>query len=894
MSTRIEEVLKINLQLAGEMDSKLGVAFSGGGIRSAAFCSGVLRRLLKKEAEPDYLSCVSGGGYTGSAYVEWKCRKGSTTDWTERFFENMRKRAGYFCNWQSRDCCCDSMILCALLFFVSTFVPIVGWGSFAFPIAFFIKLLYGKFLDGAKCRHVAGSSDCHERAFLFSISLVILVLFHFLEYLCKHCGENRRNYLKMKWVRVFLKLGQLFAGASFVFTLLPWFIHDFLRHLHSVIQVGVVFITVIFWFFVPLLRKYSSLVLLIYYYSYVVYWHLFRRKLFHLKYTKERFELCLYASLCIIAVFAILGDIPLRLVYVYNRWRLQKAFYYHEDNDKFCTCEEQCCYCSDLFAGGHCSSCCCASCMCPPKDDQGVINDHRAVTLGDLKGIKPEYLSNMVVNGWRRKYDQKYCLLTMCSKGISVIDQQPRTGQVRRSCPSAYSAVTNHPPQRHQNLEEFRESCLNGEYFKGKMKPSDVKLSSAMAMSAAAVSPNLGKHKAEENRFTHILTLLNMEMAAHLVYNMTGERESGVCHQFRLYFANITVSLLIGGGGFGIWKLLKPHIHGFPVLTTIGIISGVFGLLLVMLIIYICCCNRMNDYDGCDPCDCPDSCRCDENVKKLTPARWLTVHLPIYRFLLSLLNFIHDGPKPPAMLHLSDGGHFENYGLLPLLKLRLPRILVADGSHIKSDDDYADEIIQIMNHAREILGCSFTAMDGGDVLADIRNKYINPEDGMYPRMYEFKVRYSDKGCHEVREGHIVLISPRSLPTEDCLSGTASESMEMAEIGGQSSRGNTPVTWQTVGENLDERKWGSGPILKEETINDISGFPAGLGCCDCKSRCSCCDSFLAFPRHTTMNQFFTPRMFTVYHREGYRACMECDDFLKPASKSFKQPKLVTHV
>jgi predicted patatin/cPLA2 family phospholipase len=50
-------------------DKKFGVAFSGGGIRSAAFCSGVLRRLITKKKEPDLLSCVSGGGYTGSAYM---------------------------------------------------------------------------------------------------------------------------------------------------------------------------------------------------------------------------------------------------------------------------------------------------------------------------------------------------------------------------------------------------------------------------------------------------------------------------------------------------------------------------------------------------------------------------------------------------------------------------------------------------------------------------------------------------------------------------------------------------------------------------------------------------------------------------------------------------------
>ena len=35
-----------------------GVAFSGGGIRSAALCSGVLRRLLQVRAKIHYLSCV--------------------------------------------------------------------------------------------------------------------------------------------------------------------------------------------------------------------------------------------------------------------------------------------------------------------------------------------------------------------------------------------------------------------------------------------------------------------------------------------------------------------------------------------------------------------------------------------------------------------------------------------------------------------------------------------------------------------------------------------------------------------------------------------------------------------------------------------------------------------
>ena len=40
--------------------NETGVAFSGGGIRSAALCSGVLRRLLQVRTKVDYLSCVSG------------------------------------------------------------------------------------------------------------------------------------------------------------------------------------------------------------------------------------------------------------------------------------------------------------------------------------------------------------------------------------------------------------------------------------------------------------------------------------------------------------------------------------------------------------------------------------------------------------------------------------------------------------------------------------------------------------------------------------------------------------------------------------------------------------------------------------------------------------------
>lgn len=56
----------------------VGLAFSGGGIRSATFCLGVLQALAvrKRLASFDYLSTVSGGGYIGSWLSAWIYRKG--------------------------------------------------------------------------------------------------------------------------------------------------------------------------------------------------------------------------------------------------------------------------------------------------------------------------------------------------------------------------------------------------------------------------------------------------------------------------------------------------------------------------------------------------------------------------------------------------------------------------------------------------------------------------------------------------------------------------------------------------------------------------------------------------------------------------------------------------
>ncbi len=72
---------RFNIGQSNTLNSKgaFGLAFSGGGIRSAAFNLGVLQAFAEKKllGSLDYLSTVSGGGYIGSWLAAWVYRDGS-------------------------------------------------------------------------------------------------------------------------------------------------------------------------------------------------------------------------------------------------------------------------------------------------------------------------------------------------------------------------------------------------------------------------------------------------------------------------------------------------------------------------------------------------------------------------------------------------------------------------------------------------------------------------------------------------------------------------------------------------------------------------------------------------------------------------------------------------
>ena len=275
-------------------------------------------------------------------------------------------------------------------------------------------------------------------------------------------------------------------------------------------------------------------------------------------------------------------------------------------------------------------------------------------------------------------------------------------------------------------------------------------------------------------------------------------------------------------------------------------------------------------------------------------SRWLTVHVPLVRFIQSICGIVEIGGEPPAMLHLSDGGHFENLGFLPLFKRRLKKILVVDGGYIKSGSQYGNDLLAAMELAREILHCSFTYADktGRDVLAKIREKFaLTKKDRNHrqpPRWFKFQVHYHDideKGNRiNAGEGEVIIISPRH-PGKNKEAKTVTWKKCEVTIDPDLERGGVKNTDPGKAKEM----WGEGPGLSSQDADNLEGCCCECchGCChyccyvcSCCYYCSCCKPskfcFGVFPHHKTANQLFTPKMFSAYHREGYRAC---DDVLE---------------
>ena len=123
------------------------------------------------------------------------------------------------------------------------------------------------------------------------------------------------------------------------------------------------------------------------------------------------------------------------------------------------------------------------------------------MNLADLRGMEPEYISNMTVHNWKKNFssDGISDLLTMSPTVIERLDRDPSTA----TSP-----------------------------FKGKLDPRDVQLSDAMATSAAAISGYDTSVQA-----VRIYTLFGLEMGASMISNFKAIKAESCFMKVRTCFS---------------------------------------------------------------------------------------------------------------------------------------------------------------------------------------------------------------------------------------------------------------------------------------------------------------------------------------------------------------------
>ncbi|XP_068718431.1 uncharacterized protein [Montipora capricornis] len=792
-----------------------GLAFSGGGIRSAAFCSGVLRRLLQRKTRIDFLSCVSGGGYTGSAYVDWKYRNKNVDDpeWHEEFFEHMKNRSGLMCNWQiPRHGIVDTVLIVLLSLFVCVLMPLFMWGCYAFPVAYAIDFLFGNFLRATNNTVVNntvvnvelldGESD---RIVLFSVLAGLFVIFFRLSQ--SQCISKYRH-------QVYLLSST--SGLLFAFTFIPFCIRFLSEYTLIWTRLLVLFFSFAVWAFFPVLRQKASFVVVVYMYSYVIYWKVYQQPTFGVQYSDTLFYRLMFAFGFVLWIIPALGALQQRLVYLFNRWRLQRAFYTPKSVGKW-VCE------GIGFEAIFLVSC--KVCKGTSDMDRERVKWYQSgpLTLGDLgPDMVPQYISNVVVNEWSLDKSERriYELLVMSPTVIERLDSPD--GQ---------------------------------EQFENKLYPKDIELSAAMATSAAAVALNMGAYESSTVGFKQLQVVLGLGMGSSLVSDVQTLRK------LKWYWEILPVVVEIVRVLPLVTFPLVYFINGGKDEDEVWVAIGVLlFFIMALILVFISVLNTGQENPG--------------TVERIT--RWFIVHVPNVRFLRQMFSVPNRGPAPPPILRLSDGGHIENLGILPLLKKQLPKIVVVDGGHKKTDEEWGSDLLHAFSLAREKLNCSFTGLDGRDVHEDIREKFIDT-DGFPPRSYRCKVHYYENRT-KVGEGEILLVTPRhpngridnQKPVKSNMKETTLVLTQPRPNGGTQK----PVEWKDINVDLEAKNWGKRPQQDAEEVDSLT-----FCCCECchDARFKCLSDKLcgAFPQHSTANQFFTPRMFRAYHCEGYNACMEAE-------------------
>jgi len=95
-------------------------------------------------------------------------------------------------------------------------------------------------------------------------------------------------------------------------------------------------------------------------------------------------------------------------------------------------------------------------------------------------------------------------------------------------------------------------------------------------------------------------------------------------------------------------------------------------------------------------------------------------------------------PYYPDYLYVSDGGHLENFGFLPLIRRQCSLIVIADGSQDVSEG--CQSLLLSIQMAEQRLHCSFYTENQKSIALAINTEFAGRRK---QRIFKFKVRYVD-------------------------------------------------------------------------------------------------------------------------------------------------------
>lgn len=858
----------------GENDSQQGisidVALSGGGIRSASFCAGVLS-VLDKITKIRFVSCVSGGGYAGSAYVISKHKSPNTkiySDVWDRFCENV----GYILNfnWLSRRmeiahiaglCGIDlknhiesdstasvfvkivlfvaNVILFLADFFSLLFLGVI-WALFlvlaVFPpgvilvdlLIIFEQLVQEKMFSSPGLswfqdfrKFVFGSLLDNEPYPDGSLGLILAIsvppilcgigffLFKFLKSLIPNyfVGVLTETFRSLFKLSLFLFAMCLgLVGSNLASILLKT---DFLNTMFdSFLVSGFLLIRALPRGLVFLGQSTNaSAFLLSMIYGQIMAFFKTVGPYYTLLFIKIPTHWKYFVKIGALVLFLLSPGISLLRHLLLHSWYRWRL--------------------SKSFHQGGFMGCCGFSFKQQKQDpkfvsnftanlwksDPNDVNDHSILTI---TLSEPSHFATTRVSNSESEKSDSYAVRFDLSKSF-LPDTERSINDPNQNGSSTMANKRRSPVTSHET----------GDFY----------FSDAVAISGAAVSYRLGSMQQSALPFTQRAPLLGCGLGGFFTLSK-GEQ---ICQYVIWAFLCV-------------WCFLWPVIFFLLLFLVIGfesdnwifivniVVAGLSLLILLIAIVFRTFIDPINDKlseYGESLNNSPGTWNeCLRGMCKginfiLRYLSFISNFLPLIQVFRSVLDLFDMGTRMPGKVNVTDGGHTENLGLFYLLAEKSLFMVCVDGS--EDSGKTCSELKLALQNARKCLGCKFSKLsDGSDAEAAIEQF----SHFLSERVLVLRVQYPESN----QEGTLVYLKP-----------TRYFKKKRNNSQGQANPQNQPTA--------------ESEFQTQETMNHY------LNCWGCCWKSKFLSKLDKFPNHPTMNQFWTKGLFDAYFQEGKNAAAE---------------------